>query len=763
MISILDWIMNPDNDYKLEIKKELEKEQPNWILIEKLSSTVIDSKEDSLRFQVDAGHINKLGFELVGKQETALMELIKNAYDADATEVTVNFFNSEQEGGTLVIQDNGFGMNLETIKTAWMNISTDYKQENKISPKYGRVRAGRKGIGRFSVQRLGKKLVLVSSIKGESKATKVIFNWDVDYVKGVNIRDVYVSVEYIDKDTDSHGTTLEIFELREVWKDKNLKKVWNGVLLLQSPFKPTPTINNKVFEHDPGFETIINNEASNQKRIEYSIDTMLLDHALAEITGEIDDSGNAKVRVVSKRLQMNEEHIFDQKFLLTGRLFFQTKYFIYTSDLMSGNTKKAGDLAYEYGGIRIYRNGFRVLPYGERSDDWLKLDRDSARRTILAPVANTNFFGSVYLDDRNVMFEETSNREGLLENEAFQELASFVHDSIFWAVLRIAATRNRKQTAGQQNFVSELVPPKKPKEIIDDLKDSLINVANSKNTTPEQKATLIEQKLNLASNEAGQYEEREEEKKLVAIQYEEMLRILASLGISLSIFGHEIKGAIDSLNASITLLKMMLRKKGADPELLEEATSLQKSSDRIFNVGKYIGHITAHNTSRVLTSLHINAVIKDFMEQFSDHLKKKSINLTLDLSEEYLQSTPMHESELISVLLNFTTNSIKFIKKAKVIDAKIKITTQMDNNHILIRFEDNGIGVSDIDKNKIFDAFYTTSIDSDELLEGVGTGLGLKIVSDIASTYGGSVQLGIPSDDYKCCFEFRVLNKRLNG
>ncbi|MEQ1119865.1 ATP-binding protein [Acinetobacter junii] len=137
--------MNSDNDYKLKIKKELEKEQPDWALIEKLSSTVIDSKEDSLRFHVDAGHINKLGFELVGKQETALMELIKNAYDADATEVTVDFFNAEKEGGTLVIQDNGSGMDLETIKTAWMNISTDFKQENKISPKYGRVRAGRKG------------------------------------------------------------------------------------------------------------------------------------------------------------------------------------------------------------------------------------------------------------------------------------------------------------------------------------------------------------------------------------------------------------------------------------------------------------------------------------------------------------------------------------------------------------------------------------------------------------------------------------------
>lgn len=759
MTSILDGIMSSDNDYKLKITQELEKEQPDWTLIEKLSSKVIDSKDDSLRFHVDAGHINKLGFELVGKQETALMELIKNAYDADATTVTVDFIDAESEGGKLVIQDNGSGMNLKTIKNTWMNISTDFKQENKMSPRFGRVRAGRKGIGRFSVQRLGKKLELVSGVKGESKATRVIFNWDIDYVKGVNIRDVYVSASYIDKDINEHGTKLEIIDLREVWRDINLKKVWNGVLMLQSPFKPVPTIGNNNFEIDPGFETVINKEAINQKRIEYSIDTMFLDHALAEITGKIDEQGKAIVNVKSSRLQLDDSHKFDEHFFKTGVVSFQAKYFIFIPSLMSIGTKKATDLAYEYGGIRIYRNGFRVLPYGERSDDWLKLDRDTARRHILAPSSNTNFFGSVFLDDKNEEFEETSNREGLLENEAFAELVKFVRDALEWAILRVAFQRNRKQKANQQNFISELLPPKKPKEIINDLKDSLINVANIQNITPEEKAGLIELKLDLASDEAGKYEEHEEEKKLAAIQYEEMLRILASLGISLSIFGHEIKGAIDSLNASITLLNMMLNRKSSELELKDGVISLQKASDRIFNVGKYIGHITANNASRSLESLHINAVIKDFMEQFNGHLKKKSIILILDLSEQYLQSIPMHESELISVLLNFTTNSIKFIKKANVIDPKIKITTRKDKNYILIRFEDNGTGVTESDSNKIFDAFYTTSLGNDELLEGAGTGLGLKIVSDIASTYGGSVQLGLPSDGYKCCFEFRVLSK----
>ena len=161
--------LNATTDIKKLISQELQKESPNWLEIERLSSFLVDNNDEFVRFKVDAGHINKLGLELVGKQETAIIELIKNAYDADATHVTVDFINSEFEGGTLIIEDNGSGMDLETVKNAWMKISTDFKVQEKISPFYNRVRAGRKGIGRFAVQRLGTKLVLKTKVKNSTQ------------------------------------------------------------------------------------------------------------------------------------------------------------------------------------------------------------------------------------------------------------------------------------------------------------------------------------------------------------------------------------------------------------------------------------------------------------------------------------------------------------------------------------------------------------------------------------------------------------------
>lgn len=749
------------NDYKKRIEEELKKEIPDWLLIEQLSSEVVDSKTDSVRFKVDAGHINKLGYELVGKQETALIELIKNAYDADATEVKVDFEFMEEKGGVLTIQDNGSGMDIETIKKAWMNISTDYKHQNKKSPKYGRIRAGRKGIGRFAVQRLGKNLEMVSSVEGKDFAIKVKFNWDKDFIAGVDIRNVHSEVEYIKKDSSTHGTKLEITDLREIWGDNHLKKVWNGILLLQSPFQPEKIRSNMAVSVDPGFETIINKVTGKAKRTELSIDSMFLDHALADIKGKVDNNGIATVTLQSEILQLNETYTLDDSYFLIGEVEFQTKYFIYLSSLMSISVRDATKLSEEYGGIRIYRNGFRVLPYGERSDDWLKLDKDTSNRSLLIPGGNKNFFGAVHLDDNNLLFEETSNREGLIENDAFKELSLFVRNAVVWAMFRVAATRNRKQKASQPNFVSELIPPKKPTEVIKDLQESLIEIAASEQKTVEQKNEIIQEKIEYAKAEIEKFEDIVEEHKLASIQYEEMLRILASLGISLSIFGHEIKGAMDSLNGAITLLEIKLEKITENEGLLKTTKSLRSISDRILNVGKYIGNITAHNASRNLKPVNINQLTIDFFTQFKSQLDKRLIKTNLYLSDNVYQSIPMHESELISVLLNLTTNSIKYLKKSGVSSPIIQVSTYIEDQFIVIRFEDNGTGVLEKDKYKIFDAFYTTSIsETDELLDGVGTGLGLKIVSDIASTYGGNVKLVEPSSGFKCAFEFKILKLR---
>ena len=169
---------------RARLEELLKEKVPNWRLIEAVTRQLVDLDPDSVRFSVDAGHIRRLGEQLVGRQDTAVSELIKNAFDADATKVSLTFRDHERVGGTLTIDDDGNGMPEAAVRDSWMRISTTAKQEEPVSPRFKRKRAGEKGIGRFAVQRLGSRLAMTTEPIGERVGYKVIFEWDKDFKAG---------------------------------------------------------------------------------------------------------------------------------------------------------------------------------------------------------------------------------------------------------------------------------------------------------------------------------------------------------------------------------------------------------------------------------------------------------------------------------------------------------------------------------------------------------------------------------------------------
>lgn len=783
--------MVENNSPKDIIEKELKKEQPDWHLIEKLSRDEVDSDPENVRFSVDAAHIHRLGFELVAKQETALAELIKNSYDADATKVTVDFIEHDKKGGTLVIEDNGAGMTLSVIREAWMRLSTANKMNSPISPRYGRIRAGRKGIGRFAAQRLGEILVMETEVSGSSIGLRVIFEWDNLFDAGRNLNDIFNSVEKYEKPFEREKTILKIIGLRESWSPAALQRVWKTILLLQPPFMVARRLASRddlFHEEDPGFEVVVNGTSSKNHQIKLGIDTGFLNYALAEVTGEIYSDGSAKAVLRSEKLGLNEEHFFSEKFLLTGPVSFSAKYFIYSPAMLSGMSLSiAQDMGREYGGVRIYRNGFRVLPYGERADDWLKLDRDTSRRVLLVPANNVNFFGQVELDgEENSLFEETSSREGLIENEAFEELRSFSRSILNWATLRVAAVRGRKQTAGQKDFVST-ARPRKPSEVIGSLLSSFtpepstdangeegVQSGNAQGARPSNEESIqpgsspsflsaAQIALATAQEEVVAWERDVEARESAALQYEEMLRILASLGLSISVFGHEVKGTRGAIAAYMAVMSEEIDELAASPQksnLENNIVSLKQVTGRMFDLGGYIAGLMSSTESRELKPLSVKGAIERFVEQFRQYMERQKIQFELDVAPD-LRTIEMHASEIDSVLLNFLTNSIKFMKKAKVHPRRIRIFARKDGDFAVIGFEDNGVGINQDDRERIFDAFFTTSAEGeDDVVAGPGTGLGLKIVNDIALSYGGYAVVGTPTAGYTCCLEFRVLSDK---
>jgi signal transduction histidine kinase len=736
---------NTLKELKASLQKELNKDSLNFERIFELNDSLLALDPQATRFTVDAQHIHRLGFELVGKQETALSELIKNAYDADASFINLDFQNYDKAGGTLIINDNGSGMTKSDIRNHWMRLSTSDKEKNPISPLYSRSRAGRKGIGRFAVERLGKNLLMETEIKGESQGIRIYFDWDNKYKSGKLLTQVANKIELFSSLPEHHGTKLIIGNLRDKWTTNDFVHLWKYILFLQPPFEISPRVN-EIDTYDPSFKVRINGNLRNEAVPELSINEIFLAKRTALIKAWIDVEGKGHFQIHSDIFGFEEQQESQDNYKEVGPLEFETSYFIYDSKLMPG-VNKVRQFGKKLGGIRIYRNGFRVLPYGDSNNDWLKLANSRLKISTTqkqVPLNNYNFFGHVALSSvDNPSLEETSSREGLVENYAYKRLCYFVDECLEWALLRLASYRYRQLDITTINPKSS----NRLHKLIDELPKKL------------EPLPLETQKEIIDEIKQAQKEEAEREiERQQLIKYTDMLRVLASLGISIAVFSHETGGDVTRLKASLNNLQSLTVSACKNySEIKDNFVQVNQTTDHLAGLASYINTLITRSVSRQKENVSLYRVIKIFIEQFENYLNTKKIKFEYEIIPNALRTALMHRSEIDAVLFNFLTNSVKAMERSHSKQRRIKITATKQDKFATIRFQDTGEGVANNIKYRIFNAFFTTSSpNQQDELAGPGCGLGLKIVADIAKVNQGFARLSDPDDGYGCCFEFGV-------
>jgi len=414
-------------------------------------------------FDVDSRLLFELGEKLVTNRAIALAELVKNAYDADATYIDISMKNIKKPGGAIRIVDNGLGMTLTTFKKTWMRIATIDKKENPISKKYGRKKAGEKGIGRFACRRLSKKLVMTSVAETEERNKEEIyaeFDWST-FTPGSDVDKIPVkySVKPVDKETPT-GTTLVLKNTNDVWTAWDIRHLRNQLTELISPitFEPERGLEKAPEEYDPGF-VIRRFYCPEFPMEEMKLDTSFLKNAWAKLSGRVDENGVAtyKVRVTNKIVNEIEKTFRKSdafKYLKNAKL--EVYIFSYRPDLFKDSewsVGKAREIGRERGGVKVYADNFRVFGYSEKGDDWLKVDYDRARsltgfdeeimeyieedkRPGLRLFMNRQLFGYVaFKREDNPLLEITVNRERLIENDAFEELRKFTRLGINFATI----------------------------------------------------------------------------------------------------------------------------------------------------------------------------------------------------------------------------------------------------------------------------------------------------------------------------------------
>jgi len=747
-------------ELKEQLRLELLKPASDTNLILQLSNDIANRDENAVRFSVDAGIINRLGKELVGRHETAVSELIKNAYDADATIVHLRFEGCDVPGGTLTIMDNGIGMSKEQLLNGYMRLSSSDKAHNPKSPNFDRQRAGQKGIGRFAAQRIGKKLKIVTQTKEASKALQIDIDWD-RYTMDSNLLLITNDIQEIDKQQEQ-GTTLYISDVRDKWSIDAIERTYKYITELLQPFPLSRRFHQS--NNDPGFKV----EFLKDGLVIVDETSSFFQHAIANIEGYVDDEGQGYYGFSSEKLSIAEDVYLigkkerEDKYEVLRNVHLKAYYFIYNVGLIPRKVETyIRQNAEEYGGIRLYRNGFRVLPYAEKDDDWLRLDASARRRTIIAPHGANSFYGFIeVIDPDGTLFQEQSSREGLIENQAMQELRDFTYKVLTDCAIKISYVRKRKGTAGEKTWNK-----KTTKEAVDEAKETLSGVIAqagadvSTDTHDHEPLTSeevdlmtalkeLEEKLELVDQVSAEEKQANEQEKQELLKEIQMLRILAGLGLTIGEFVHEVNHYEPAFKYDAELLTSLVE----TPQGKEAGLRLQNNLTAFTVYTAYFNEAISKNVNRQLKPIELRDAVLFFEKSIGPDLVRSGIELDTKGFHGYnLFTRPMHISEWASILFNLYTNSKKAIKKVAA-NGKIAIAGGKVGKKVFLEFSDNGIGIPEESKDEIFEAFYTTSSpvgsQATNIEELTGTGLGLKIVHDIVEGYGGNISVVSPKEGY---------------
>lgn len=807
-------------------------------------------------FKVSARTAKLIGLENFSTEEGAVIELVKNTYDADANncilifdlkikiektvdkkgnEIQIEKF--EKENSSIFIIDNGIGMNDKIIQNQWMTIGTDNKLYEHTT-ELGRVKTGAKGIGRFALNRLGMLTdmtslpTLISIEEEEVNVNKFIpnnenigFEWTVDWKDfdkiGATVSDVeavlsekenlalkeillsrfssYSKVKEVIESIDfKSGTIIEITELNDDWSEDKLRKLFGNLEMLLPPegqndfvidffllnnLEEFGTVKRAYYDdYDYKLKATYNQDNDKVLKVEISrneLDIDALENRYAEVF-EFDMMKDSPYKLEDFKKEKIELNIPIEKLIsekvdrdLLDRVGKFGFTFYYLKNTISDD-KEDGDLKkYPYkkidsgirkswlkkfGGIKIFRDDFRIRPYGENGDDWLRLGERQAQSPGGAGqrlggyrIRPNQIAGTIKISRlHNESFQDKSGREGIIENDEFELFKNILIEIIgLFEKDRNVVMYNLSQLHSLRNDEAEKLRR---------AKEEAEKIRKQKEEREEQKESPQTQSDNKYSGENKEYSEAEENMADAILILEKdnekkdeelrLLRSLASVGLIISSFAHEVR----SLRA-----RLIPRTKF----LLDNLKGYLDEDGLSKNVGKYdnpffmielmrnedvkLKHWLDYSLStlkidkRERNDLDFSQYFENFKANWSKALEQRNISLELNKLDDNEHIIRAFEVNMDSIFNNLLSNSINAHYGYNEEQKKIEISWQKKGSNIEIIFSDNGKGLDSKYKDNPEEIFnLNESSKTDNKGKKIGTGLGLYIVKSIIEEYNNS-------------------------
>ncbi len=658
------------------------------------------TRNGSIAFQPRARLLKLIGEELISDEVVAISELVKNAHDADALKVTISFEGVTGPDGLISIRDDGHGMDLSTFLGRWMEPAATTKVgKGRQITRLGRRVLGEKGVGRFAADKLARHLTVVSRCHKHTEEVHATVDWDRFDSDAVMLADVLNRWEVRSaREIERHGTILRMGGLRSQWTERMFRRLSLRLSRLLSPFR-TDKDRFVIDIQSDDFP-----EYSGEIRLEF------LEKAPYRVEARFD--GEQTVTIALNNRRPVAQRWNGQGELSCGPIDIH----LFAFDLEGESIARIGPRMEvrawlrEWTGISIYRDGFRVWPYGEPHDDWLRLDQRRVNNPV-EKLSNNQIIGFIDIGrDRNPDLMDQTNREGLMNNKALDDLrrlVSFALQSIEAERQSIRHPVMRGAAAGENRTVE-----------VDSITARLEKLASKVDTGIGQELRSIKHLLQEQS-----LRDAADRKRMVE-GYSDVAAIGQMTAGLLPVIPHDLRRVREELER----MKAVLAHRRI-PEVRESMTGLETSLASIDETLRVISAATGGTERR--RTIDLVAEARSFRQLVTPLLEAHDVEMELVLQESDVLRSEIRPENLYCLLQILTANSLNWLKGTE--SPHIRLTLRSTVDHCEVVFSDNGPGIPTELAERIFDPLFSRK-------EG-GRGMGLTIARQMVEAHGGSIEL----------------------
>lgn len=700
--------------------------------------------DDLLPFRIHPRAFKALGADLVTNDVVAIIELVKNAYDAYATRVDVRF-GEDAEGVTFIeVQDDGSGMDRKIIEDAWSTVATPYRREHPVASRSGRKNrraSGEKGLGRLSAARLGDELEMLTRAR-DQPCWRVRVNWaTVAAADGLDTCSAFIS-RAEDSPFVNSGTLVRILAAKAVWDDEKLSDLRDNLARLLPPFdtadgfeiyltaqgqtEPIRIVSPEFLKHP---KYVIRGEVSSAGKTTYSyVYRAIKDDGKRRASGTItwsqvqEQSKNPTVKSMERpqcgpfSFEIRAWDIASQDTLEIAERFEQKKSSIRT-DIKA------------YKGISVYRDGVLVLPKSDQARDWLGLDLRRVGR-VGPRLSTPQIVGHVAITaDKNPRIEDTSDRERLTSTP---EVTAF--EEILWSIVSVLENERDKdrRTVTKEKRVVELFQQLNAKELVAGI-DQVAKEGGS-----------AEEAMPLVREFSDKLDKARQEIETRFVYYSR----LATVGTIAQMLVHEVRNRTTVIANALKALKKLLTGSPESTAATQRIDSAGHALSALDKLADTFAPLANRSFGRRMRNCLIEESILRSVSMLESEIKTKKIRVKAPGQGATVAA--VDPGELETVLLNLLSNAVYWLGQSdeKTRQIEIRMSSIEDGKRARVAVHDSGPGVSDEDSDRIFWPGMTN--------KPGGIGMGLTVAAELVSEYGGRLALVRPGKLGGATFTFDI-------